>query len=93
MADDFRIQISAEVKSTDLENIKNQINSLKTTPVKLNIDTKDIQNQIGNIKKQIENLGNIRINLNGNINGIGGAGTDSIKKSVNEFSFKVKYYM
>lgn len=86
MADDFRIQISAELKSSDLENIKSQINGLKTTPVKLNIDTKDVQTQISNIKKQIESLGNVRINLNGSIGSTGGAGIGSVKKSVDDIS-------
>lgn len=86
MADDFRIQISAELKSADLENIKSQINGLKTTPIKLNIDTKNVQSQISDIKKQIESLGNVRVNFNGNIGGAGGAGTtvSSIKKSVSD---------
>ncbi|MCM1221138.1 MAG: hypothetical protein NC548_42315, partial [Lachnospiraceae bacterium] len=84
MADDFRIQISAELKPSDLDNVRNQINGLKTTPIKLNIDTKDVQSQIGNIKKQIESLGNIHINLNGSIGSAGGAGTDSVKKAVND---------
>lgn len=85
MADDFKILLSTELKSGELDKIKNQINSVHTNPIVLQMDTKNVNNQINSIKQQIQALGNIKIDLGGSSggNGIGNAST-ALQRSFRE---------
>lgn len=65
MAEEFRVSLGLELKSGDIDNIRSQINDIKVSPIKLTMNTKNIQNQINSIKTQIQNLSNIKINLTG----------------------------
>lgn len=73
MAEEFKVLLGAELKSGELDAIKSQINNLQTNPIKLKIDTQNVQSQINGIKKQIQSLSNIKITLNGGSGGnVGG---------------------
>ena len=54
MAEEFKVLLGAELKSGELDAIKSQINNLQTNPIKLKIDTQNVQSQINGIKKQIQ---------------------------------------
>lgn len=79
MSEDFNVLVGIQLKPGELENLKNQINNVQTNPIRLTINTQNVENQINNIRNQIENLSNITINLNGG-NGNGGG----IRRTVNE---------
>lgn len=70
--EEFKVLLGAELKSGELDAIKSQINNLQTNPIKLKIDTQNVQSQINGIKKQIQNLSNIKITLNGGSGGNAG---------------------
>lgn len=78
----------------DTKGISNQIRGINSkTPVKiaLKLDTKDAQRQINNIKKQMQQLGSIRINLGGN--GSGGStrnASNAARNSVNNMNWAYK---
>lgn len=72
MAEEFKVLLGAELKSGELDTIKSQINNLQTNPIKLKIDTQNVQSQIDGIKKQIQSLSNIKITLNGGSGGNAG---------------------
>lgn len=72
MAEEFKVLLGAELKSGELDAIKSQINNLQTNPIKLKIDTQNVQSQIDGIKKQIQSLSNIKITLNGGSGGNAG---------------------
>ena len=72
MAEEFKVLLGAELKSGELDAIKSQINNLQTNPIKLKIDTQNVQSQINGIKKQIQSLSNIKITLNGGSGGNAG---------------------
>lgn len=72
MAEEFKVLLGAELKSGELDAIKIQINNLQTNPIKLKIDTQNVQSQIDGIKKQIQSLSNIKITLNGGSGGNAG---------------------
>lgn len=80
MAEEFKVLIGAELKSGELDAIKSQINNLQTNPIKLKIDTQNVQSQIDGIKKQIQSLSNIKITLNGG----SGGNTGGIQRTVAE---------
>ncbi len=80
MAEEFKVLIGAELKSGELDNIKNQINNMQTTPIKLTINAQNVQSQINSIKSQIQSLSNIKINL-----GVGSSsGSGGVQKTVND---------
>lgn len=70
--EEFKVLLGAELKSGELDAIKSQINNLQTNPIKLKIDTQNVQSQINGIKKQIQSLINIKITLNGGSGGNAG---------------------
>lgn len=70
--EEFKVLLGAELKSGELDAIKSQINNLQTNPIKLKIDTQNVQSQINGIKKQIQSLNNIKITLNGGSGGNAG---------------------
>lgn len=80
MAEEFKVLIGAELKAGELDAIKNQINSMQTTPIKLTVNTQNVQSQINAIKSQIQSLSNIKINL-----GVGSSGgSGGVQKTVND---------
>lgn len=84
MAEEFKVLLGIDLKSGELDNIRTQINSIQTNPITLTID-RNIYNQISDIRRQIQDLSNIRINLgsgNGSI-GTGDAGR-GVRRTVNE---------
>lgn len=81
MAEDFRISLRTEIGKGELENVRKQINGLKTTPINIELNFKDVQKQIDGIKKQLSNLGGISNNFVGSSIG-GGDGVKQVKKQV-----------
>ena len=78
--EEFKVLLGAELKSGELDAIKSQINNLQTNPIKLKIDTQNVQSQINGIKKQIQSLSNIKITLNGG----SGSNAGGIQRTVAE---------
>lgn len=78
----------------DTKGISNQIRAINSkTPVKvsLKLDTKNAQSQINNIKKQIQQLGNIKINLGGSsVNSRIGSGQNVTQDTVNKLKKSYK---
>ena len=87
MAEEFKVRIGAELDSSSFDNIRNQLNTLQnnTHRVRIDLDTTRVQRQINSIRRQIENLGRIRINLNGDF-GSGGrsGGLGGIQRTVTQ---------
>ena len=75
MAEEFKVRIGAELNPTSFDNVKNQLNALQnnTYRVKVDLDATRVQKQINSIKRQIQNLSGIKINLTG---GFGGSGVN-----------------
>ena len=77
MAEEFRVSLGLELKSGEIDSIRQQINNIQSSPVDIQIrlDNKSyqrVQNQIDNIRQQIQALSNITINFGGGGNrGIG----------------------
>lgn len=64
MAEDFKVLIGAELKSGEIENLSKLIRDSVNSSVSLTLDTREAENRLGNIRNQIRELGNLRINLN-----------------------------
>ena len=71
MADEFRAEISLELKAGEIDRIKSEITNIQTNPIKLTIDDSNVQSQIKKIENQIKSLSGIKINLSGNGVGAG----------------------
>ena len=69
MAEEFKISLGIQLNDSQLQNVRNQLNTLQdnTYRVRIDLDTDRVQRQINSIRRQIENLGRIRINLGGDI--------------------------
>ena len=83
-----KIKLSVKL---DTKGISEQIRAINSkTPVKvaIKLDTKSAQSQINNIRKQIQQLGNIKINLGGTgVDGVGSSGkkqADEVTRSYKE---------
>lgn len=72
--EDFKIELGVELKNGALDSLKTQIEGKKFNPIKINIDTSNVQKQIDSIKTQLQNLGKIKIDLTGANSGSGGNG-------------------
>lgn len=79
--EEFRVALGIELRSNELDSIRNQINNIQVNPITLTINDRDVQNQINSIRNQIQNLSNIRINLNGGNGGNGGRGNNVINNT------------
>lgn len=84
--EEFKISLGAELKSGELDGIKNQINNIQVNPINLKINTQNVQNQINSIKRQIEGLSNIKITLSGGSIGAG----NTTKDTVNDMNWAYK---
>lgn len=83
MADEFKVLIGATLKSEDIENIRSQIRDTKIEPIKLSIDTSNIQQQLKSISDQIKKtIGDVKV-------GVGNSGK-SIPK-INTFNIDAKF--
>ena len=87
MADgEYKISLGVDLKTDD---IKNQINGIeaKVDPIKINIDLNHTKKQIDAIKKQIQSLNNIKVNLGtGTVSNSGNVGAKNVNKTVNELT-------
>lgn len=74
----------------DTKGISNQIKAINSkTPVKvdLKLNTKNAQKQINDIRNQIQQLGNIRIDLGGTRTGTGNGSRGGAQKAVNDMNW------
>lgn len=63
------IGLGLYLKNNEIEKIQKQIDGIgQAKPITLKIDSSEITKQIDNIKKQIQSLGNIKINLTNSTN-------------------------
>lgn len=89
MAEEFKIELGAELKTGWDTNIRQQINGLQANPVDIQVQLDNqsyrrVQNQIDNIRQQIQALGNITINFGGGGNrGIGNT-TNAMQRAQRE---------
>ena len=74
------VSLGIDFKDGELDNVRNQINNLQTNPINLTINTRGVQTQLDNIRRQILSLNNLRLNLGGS----GGNGNGGIQRTVNE---------
>jgi len=72
MANEFSVLVSAEFDNSSVKKLQEQIRNTDIKPIEIRLDTSEINNQIRNIRNQIEELNRIRLNLNGGGNGNGG---------------------
>lgn len=80
-AEEFKISLGVDLNDASLGELKSKIETIKVNPIKLNIDTSNVQSQINSIKTQIQNLGKIKINLTGGSSG--GSGLSHTVTDVN----------
>lgn len=81
MAEEYKIEIGAELSASASSSLQSQINGLNINPIKIKIDDENIKSQINNLRKQIQSLGNIKINLGGSSVSNGG-----VKKNVSDIT-------
>lgn len=81
--EDFRIAVGLELKSDAVENLKKQITSIQTNPIKLTFDTKGVQSQVNIINQQIQNVGNTKVNSNN-------TGIQKITRSIRDETEKIQ---
>ena len=82
MAENYEISLGIGLDNSDFSNIQNQIKSLENDPVKIKLDTKDADNKIDNLKKQLQDLGNTK----GKNKQLNLFDTTSLEKSLNKVS-------
>lgn len=65
MADEYKISLSAELKEDSNSTLQASIENLSKTlkPIELQINTSNVESKLNSIKKQIEDLSKISINL------------------------------
>lgn len=89
MAEEFKIELGAELKSGWDTNIRQQINGLQANPIDIQVQLDNqsyrrVQNQIDNIRQQIQALGNITINFGGGGNRGIGSTTNAMQRAQRE---------
>lgn len=77
-----KIELGVKLNTKGISNQIKSINSKTPVKVDLKLTTKNAQKQINNIKRQIEKLGNIKIDLGGN--NTGGTGSSNVSSKVNK---------
>lgn len=92
MAENYEISLGIGLDNSDFINVQNQIKSLENEPVKINLDTKDADNKIDNLKKQLQDLNKNKgnkpsleintVSLEKSLDRVANA-IDEIKKSLN----------
>lgn len=81
MAEEYKIELGAELSASALSSLQSQINGLNINPIKIKIDDENIKSQINSLRKQIQSLGNIKINLGGSSVSNGG-----VKKNISDIT-------
>lgn len=62
MDSEFRIELSAQLSSSSLSKLNEQIKGLKVSPIKIQINTSEIDNHVLNIKKQLQSINSTKVN-------------------------------
>lgn len=63
MSEEYKISLGAVLDDSALSSLQSQINGMKLEPIKLQINSKAVDDKIANIKQQIQELSEITINL------------------------------
>lgn len=63
MSEEYKISLGAVLDDSALSSLQSQINGMKLEPIKLQINSKAVDDKIANIKQQIQELSKITINL------------------------------
>ena len=77
--EEFRVLVGTQLKSGEIENLKNKINGIKAKPIELTIYAKKVEDKINSIKTKIEGLSKIKIDLG---QGSGNSGGKAVKNTV-----------
>ncbi|MBQ9657172.1 MAG: phage tail tape measure protein [Clostridia bacterium] len=91
--EDFSIALGLQLKNGEFEKIQKDINKLSENPIVLKIDDSQIETRIKNIRNQLDNLNNCKINVvvNSNINSSNiTKQVDNIVKNTNQTVQKIK---
>ena len=91
--EDFSIALGLQLKNGEFEKIQKDINKLSENPIVLKIDDSQIETRIKNIRNQLENLNDCKINVvvNSNINSSNiTKQVDNIVKNTNQTVQKIK---
>lgn len=63
MSEEYKISLGAVLDDSALSSLQSQINGMKLEPIKLQINSKAVDDKIANIRQQIQELSKITINL------------------------------
>ena len=63
--EEFKVRVGVELDDASFNALKSQINGKTPIPVKVKLDTSDVDNDIKTLKNQIESLGKTNITLSG----------------------------
>ena len=67
MRNPYKIELGIDLNQSDLGKVKTQLNNFQNQKkINLEINRKNIDNQLNSIRKQIQNLSNIKIDLGKN---------------------------
>ena len=69
---DYRINLGIQLNNSDFQNIRNQINGLEQNQINVRLSDRTILRQISNIRQQLQQIGNVGINIGGNLFNGGG---------------------
>ena len=91
MADgEYKISLGVDVDTSDIRNqINKSIGNSQFKKIKLELNTKKINSQLNSIRKQIQGLSKIKVNLNtgaGTKVRIGSGSNNGVNKTVNELT-------
>lgn len=80
---DYKIQLGVQVKTDEIRTQISKFQNNNLGKLKLNIDKKNVDTQLNSIRKQIQNLSNIKIKLNLGGTGVG-VGSSNTSSEVNK---------
>ena len=86
MAEEYKISLGVDVNTNDIRTqINRSIGNSQFKKIKLELNTKRIDSQLNSVRKQIQNLSKIKVNLNINTStGIGSGSANGAANSVNK---------
>ena len=90
MSNSYKIDLGISLNQGDLGKIKTQLNNFQNQKkIELEINRKKIDNQLNSIRKQIQNLSNIKIDLGGNGSNSLSLNTEGLDKSLKDIATSI----
>lgn len=81
--DEFKILLGTELDESSLNSISSKLKNIKVDPIKIKLDTSDVQKQIASIKSQIKDLSsNQKITINPSVSSISVNSNNRIKSNI-----------